>query len=131
MTLTIELPPELERRLEEAAARHGQAPAEFVRAVVEEKLAVAPPQGSEAALALLRQWRQEDTENPEPHPPPVIPPLSLREIADPKEIDADVILAAQAEAIAATVATENVGHLARFVPARHWRDIPPPDRAPQ
>jgi hypothetical protein len=42
MTLTIELPPELERRLAEEAARHGQAPAEFVRAVVEEKLAVAP-----------------------------------------------------------------------------------------
>lgn len=43
--------------------------------------------------------------------------------ADPKEIDADVILAAQAESVGAVVATENVGHLSRFVDARHWRDI--------
>jgi predicted nucleic acid-binding protein len=43
--------------------------------------------------------------------------------ADPREIDADVILAAQAEVVNAVVATENVGHLARFVIARHWRDI--------
>lgn len=43
--------------------------------------------------------------------------------ADPKEIDADVILAAQAERVGATVATENVGHLARFVDSKHWRSI--------
>jgi predicted nucleic acid-binding protein len=43
--------------------------------------------------------------------------------ADPKEIDADVILAAQAERVQAVVATENVGHLARFVEARSWREI--------
>ncbi len=43
--------------------------------------------------------------------------------ADPKEIDEDVILAAQAERVGAIVATENVGHLARFVNAKHWRDI--------
>jgi predicted nucleic acid-binding protein len=43
--------------------------------------------------------------------------------AAPKEIDADVILAAQAERIGAVVATENVGHLDRFVTARHWQDI--------
>jgi predicted nucleic acid-binding protein len=43
--------------------------------------------------------------------------------ADPKEIDADVILAAQAERAGAVVATQNVGHLARFVTAQHWRDI--------
>ena len=42
MTLTIELPPELEHRLEEEAARRGQAPAEFVTAVVAEKLGVPP-----------------------------------------------------------------------------------------
>jgi predicted nucleic acid-binding protein len=44
--------------------------------------------------------------------------------ADPKEIDADVILAAQAESVGAIVVTDNVGHLARFVTAKHWRDIP-------
>jgi predicted nucleic acid-binding protein len=43
--------------------------------------------------------------------------------ADPREIDADVILAAQAERVGAIVATENVGHLARFIPAAHWRAI--------
>ena len=43
--------------------------------------------------------------------------------ADPRELDVDVILAAQAESVGAVVATENVGHLARFVEARHWRDI--------
>jgi predicted nucleic acid-binding protein len=43
--------------------------------------------------------------------------------ADPKEIDADVILAAQAERAQAVVATDNVGHLGRFVAAKHWRDL--------
>jgi predicted nucleic acid-binding protein len=43
--------------------------------------------------------------------------------ADPRELDADVILAAQAEGVQAVVATANVAHLARFVDARHWRDI--------
>ena len=43
--------------------------------------------------------------------------------ADPKELDGDVILAAQALQLRATVATENVGHLARFVPARKWQGI--------
>jgi predicted nucleic acid-binding protein len=43
--------------------------------------------------------------------------------ASPEALDADVILAAQAEKAGAIVATENVGHLARFVTARHWRDI--------
>ena len=43
--------------------------------------------------------------------------------ADPRELDADVILAAQAERAAAVVATENVGHLSRFVEARNWKEI--------
>jgi predicted nucleic acid-binding protein len=43
--------------------------------------------------------------------------------ADPKEIDADVILAAQAERAQAAVATDNAGHLGRFVAAKHWRDF--------
>ena len=42
--------------------------------------------------------------------------------ADPKELDGDVILAAQAQAAGATIITENVGHLSRFVPARSWRE---------
>jgi metal-responsive CopG/Arc/MetJ family transcriptional regulator len=88
MTLMIELPTELAQRLEEEAARRGQAPAEFVRAAVEEKLSVSPElserdaqrQRNRAALALLQQWRKEDAENPDPNPVPVIPPLVLREV---------------------------------------------------
>lgn len=43
--------------------------------------------------------------------------------ADPKEIDADVILAAQALSIGGVVVTDNSGHLARFVTVRTWQDI--------
>lgn len=43
--------------------------------------------------------------------------------ADPKELDGDVILAAQALQAKAVVATENVGHLALFIEANHWKDI--------
>jgi predicted nucleic acid-binding protein len=44
---------------------------------------------------------------------------------DPKELDCDVILAAQALSVSveAIVATDNIKHLARFVDARHWNDI--------
>lgn len=44
-------------------------------------------------------------------------------VADPKELDGDVILAAQARQVEAIVATENVGHLAIFVQAQSWRTI--------
>ena len=43
--------------------------------------------------------------------------------ADPKALDCDVILAAQALEVKGIVASENIGHLSRFVPAKHWRDI--------
>lgn len=43
--------------------------------------------------------------------------------APPEAMDADVILAAHAEKVGAIVATENVGHLARFITAKRWRDI--------
>ncbi|HEY0547266.1 MAG TPA: PIN domain-containing protein [Pyrinomonadaceae bacterium] len=43
--------------------------------------------------------------------------------ADPKALDCDVILAAQALEASAIVATENIGHLSRFVKSMHWRDI--------
>ena len=43
--------------------------------------------------------------------------------ADPKALDCDVILAAQALVVQGLVATENVGHLSRFVEARHLREI--------
>jgi predicted nucleic acid-binding protein len=40
-------------------------------------------------------------------------------------LDADVIIAALAEREGAIVATENVRHLALFVPARPWKEIQP------
>lgn len=46
--------------------------------------------------------------------------------ADPKELDGDVILAAQAILLGepdVVVATTNVGHLSRFVPAKRWQDV--------
>jgi predicted nucleic acid-binding protein len=45
-------------------------------------------------------------------------------------IDADIILAAQALELGApdlVIATTNVGHLARFVSAKQWQDIVPPN----
>lgn len=53
-----------------------------------------------------------------------------RPTADPKALDCDVILAAQAQLITAdgndvTVATSNLGHLSLFVRAAAWQDIPP------
>jgi predicted nucleic acid-binding protein len=49
-----------------------------------------------------------------------------RPTADDKALDGDVILAAQAlglEAASIIVATTNVAHLERFVPAKTWREI--------
>jgi predicted nucleic acid-binding protein len=46
-----------------------------------------------------------------------------RPTADPKELDGDVILAAQALDAGAIVATENIGHLSLFVEARNWKEM--------
>jgi len=50
--------------------------------------------------------------------------------ADPKELDGDVILAAQAEDTQSrlacdeiVIATENIGHLNHLVKARSWKEI--------
>jgi predicted nucleic acid-binding protein len=46
-----------------------------------------------------------------------------RATADPKELDVDVILAAQAHEVSGIVVTENIGHLALFVEAKNWDEI--------
>jgi predicted transcriptional regulator len=56
MTLTIELTPALEGLLENEAAKRGQAPADFARAVLEERLM----ERNRAAIALLDRWMAED-----------------------------------------------------------------------
>jgi hypothetical protein len=43
--------------------------------------------------------------------------------ADPRELDGDAILAAQALQAQAIVVTDNVRHLSRFVEAKSWTDI--------
>jgi predicted nucleic acid-binding protein len=48
-----------------------------------------------------------------------------RSIGDPKELNADVILAAQAIRHGATIATDNIGHLDQFTEARPWASIKP------
>lgn len=80
MTLHIELSPELERRVTEEAARRGQRPADFARAVLEEKLgASSRRERSQRIAALLEQWAAEDAARGEDAgPAPTIPPLSLR-----------------------------------------------------
>lgn len=51
-----------------------------------------------------------------------------RPTADPHALDGDVILAAQALSLGyalgeIVVATTNVGHFSRFIPARRWQEI--------
>ncbi len=50
--------------------------------------------------------------------------------ADPKELDADVLISAQALDLGIPVsdiivATMNPGHLSQFVPVDHWNNIVP------
>ena len=44
-------------------------------------------------------------------------------VADPKELDGDVILAAQAERAGAVVLTDNIAHLGLFVRAMDWHEF--------
>jgi predicted nucleic acid-binding protein len=46
-----------------------------------------------------------------------------RSVGDPRELNADVILAAQAIRQGAVIATENLGHLGQFTTACLWKQI--------
>ena len=46
-----------------------------------------------------------------------------RSQADPKELNGDVILAAQAMSIDGIVVTDNLGHLTQLVEAKNWREL--------
>ncbi len=59
MSLTIELTPEMEKRLRLAAAQEGRAPEDFARSVLEERLTA--PQAKQVernrqAIALMDEW---------------------------------------------------------------------------
>jgi hypothetical protein len=60
MTLTINIPGELEARLKGEAARQGIGPAEFARRLIEQHLAPPAPHDDDATLELLAQWTVED-----------------------------------------------------------------------
>jgi hypothetical protein len=80
MTLTIELPPELERVLAEEATRRGQEAEDVVRSLLEERLVVQRQERARRIAALMDQWDAEDAANSDPDPPPSIPPVVFREV---------------------------------------------------
>lgn len=63
MTLTIQLEPEVEERLRDAAGAQGVEPTEYARRLIEEHL---PGTRGEALARLMEQWIEEDaTDDPE------------------------------------------------------------------
>ena len=78
MSLTIELCPDVEQRLRVEAARTGQAPEEFVRVAVEERLSAGQRERAQRVAQLMAEWNEEDAADPDPDPVWEIPPISLR-----------------------------------------------------
>ena len=60
MTLTLELPPELETRLHSEAVRRGVDEAACARQLLEKSLPTSNPVPMQAAVDLLARWRKED-----------------------------------------------------------------------
>jgi hypothetical protein len=54
MTLTLELPPDQKRRLEEEAARAGKTPEEYALGAIEARLAEPPPEPRQLTPAEIR-----------------------------------------------------------------------------
>jgi predicted transcriptional regulator len=82
MTLTIELPPEMEQQLQEAASRAGQDPEALARAAAAEKLAALQAHDEarrQRQLAMIERWNSEDAARTNDVLAPRIPRLSLRE----------------------------------------------------
>ena len=62
--LTIVLPPETENRLEGEASRHGVAPADYARKLIEDGL--AKRNVDQVSIDLLDKWERENaTDDPE------------------------------------------------------------------
>jgi hypothetical protein len=65
MTLSINIAPDVERRLKEEAARQGIDAAEYAKRVVERSLPAVVGTRDQATLDLLAQWDREDqTDDP-------------------------------------------------------------------
>ena len=79
------------------------------------------------AITLIRRWLDDTSGYDEETFPQLKEALEESRKAlsarPPFDADYDVIIAAQAEALGAVVASENPKHLALFVDARHWKDI--------
>ena len=77
MSMTIDLPREVECQLREEAARKGQAPEDLIRALVSGRYPT-PAERARRVAALLDRWDAEDDANPEPGPVVIPPRTSLR-----------------------------------------------------
>jgi hypothetical protein len=60
MTLTIELTPEMERRVRRIAAASGKSVQDYVLEVLSSLPEPVPPSEHEATAALFQQWAEED-----------------------------------------------------------------------
>src|SRR5438132_334483 len=66
MTLLIDLPPEVEARLQQEATRHGLGVVDYARSLIEHALPPAAGDRQRAAIALLESWAAEDaTDDPD------------------------------------------------------------------
>lgn len=66
MTLQINLSPELEARLKDAASREGLDEVEYARQLIEKSVSSAPPIRDQATLDLFAKWDAEDaTDDPD------------------------------------------------------------------
>ena len=77
MPLTIDLSPDIVRRVREEAARKGQAPEDFLSTMVTERFR-APGERARRVAALLDQWDAEDDAEPLAGPVAVQPRATLR-----------------------------------------------------
>ena len=66
MPLIIDLAPEVEKRLQQEATRHGVDTSEYARRLIEDGLPVSLNDKQKSAITLLESWIEEDnTDNPE------------------------------------------------------------------
>jgi hypothetical protein len=82
MTLTIDLAPEMERRLRRNALAYGKSVQEYLLHLLSELPDAPAPSEYEATLALFQQWADEDAA--------LTPEEAAREDADWEQIEANL-----------------------------------------